>query len=89
MRQAAALIAQFTAGLDFDGYAADAMVRAAVEREFEIIGEALSQLAKLAPEIANAPWAVPPISEKNRGSSKSKRRSWSRRSCHAFTALDE
>ena len=52
MRQAAALIADFTEGLDFDAYAADAMVRAAVERQFEIIGEALGQLAKLDPEIA-------------------------------------
>jgi len=52
MREAAALIARFTEGLDFDGYAADAMVRAAVERQFEIIGEALSQLAKLDPETA-------------------------------------
>ena len=48
MRQAAALIAGFTDGLDFDAYAADAMVRAAVERQFEIIGEALGQLAKRA-----------------------------------------
>ena len=52
MRQAAALIAEFTDGLDFDAYAADAMVRAAVERQFEIIGEALGQLAKLEPETA-------------------------------------
>jgi uncharacterized protein with HEPN domain len=52
MGQAASLIAEFTAGLDFDAYAADAMVRAAVERQFEIIGEALGQLAKLDPEIA-------------------------------------
>ena len=52
MRQAAALIADFTEGLDFDAYAADAMVRAAVERQFEIIGEALGQLAKLDPEMA-------------------------------------
>ena len=52
MRQAASLIAEFTEGLDFDAYAADAMVRAAVERQFEIIGEALGQLAKLDPEIA-------------------------------------
>ncbi len=50
MRQAAMLIADFTAGLDFERYAANAMVRAAVERQFEIIGEALSQLAKLDPE---------------------------------------
>jgi len=33
MRQAAALISEFTEGLDFDAYAADAMVRAAVERQ--------------------------------------------------------
>ena len=52
MRQAAGLIAEFTAGLDFDAYAADAMVRAAVEPEFEIIGEALGHLAKLDAEIA-------------------------------------
>lgn len=53
MRQAAALIAEFTEGLGFEAYAADAMVRAAVERQFEIIGEALGQLAKLEPEIAD------------------------------------
>lgn len=52
MRQAAALIAEFTDGLDFDAYAADAKVRSAVERQFEIIGEALGQLAKLDPEAA-------------------------------------
>jgi uncharacterized protein with HEPN domain len=52
MRQAAALIAEFTKGMDFEAYAADAMARAAVERQFEIIGEALGQLAKLDPEIA-------------------------------------
>ena len=52
MRQAAALIADFTDVLDFDAYAADAMVRAAVERQFEIIGEALGQLARLDPETA-------------------------------------
>jgi uncharacterized protein with HEPN domain len=52
MRQAAALIAEFTDGLDFDAYAADAKVRSAVERQFEIIGEALGQLTKLDPETA-------------------------------------
>jgi hypothetical protein len=30
-----------------------------------------------------------PIAAKNAGSSKSKKRSWSRRSCHAFMADDE
>ena len=40
IQQASALIEQFTAGRDFDDYARDAMLRAAVEREFEIVGEA-------------------------------------------------
>ena len=53
MSLAAALIAEFTAGLDFSAYAADAMVRAAVERQFEIIGEALGRLAKLDPGTAD------------------------------------
>ncbi|MGH2458735.1 MAG: HepT-like ribonuclease domain-containing protein [Chloroflexota bacterium] len=39
------LIASFTADKTFDHFAGDAMLRAAVEREFEIVGEALSQLA--------------------------------------------
>ena len=52
MREAARLIAEFTRDLDFERYAANAMVRAAVERQFEIIGEALGQLAKLDPDVA-------------------------------------
>lgn len=50
--QAARLIAEFTAGLDFDAYAERPMVRAAVERQFEIIGEALRQLASVDPVVA-------------------------------------
>lgn len=52
MQQAAALLAEFTAGKDFAAYDSDAMLRAAVEREFEIIGEALGQLARLDAELA-------------------------------------
>ncbi len=52
MQQAAALLSQFTAGKDFADYDRDPMLRAAVEREFEIIGEALGQLARLDEEIA-------------------------------------
>jgi uncharacterized protein with HEPN domain len=52
IQQAAALLAQFTAGKKFADYAGDAMLRAAVERKFEIIGEALAQLVKLDPGLA-------------------------------------
>ena len=52
IQQAAARIAQFTAGKGFDDYSSDAMLRAAVERQFEIIGEGLAQLVKLDPSIA-------------------------------------
>jgi uncharacterized protein with HEPN domain len=43
---AADLLGEFIAGITSEDYARQPMVRAAVERQFEIIGEALSQLAK-------------------------------------------
>lgn len=52
IKQAAELIATFTAGKTFADYEQEAMLKAAVEREFEIIGEALGQLAKLDERIA-------------------------------------
>jgi uncharacterized protein with HEPN domain len=52
MQQAGALIEQFTTGRSFDEYLADVMLRAAVERQFEIVGEAMTQLAKLDPALA-------------------------------------
>ena len=52
IQQAAGLIAEFTAGRDFDDYARDRMLRAAVEREFEIVGEALAQLSKIDQDVA-------------------------------------
>ena len=47
VREAALAIQNFTAGLSSDDYAANELVQAGVERKFEIIGEALNQLAKL------------------------------------------
>jgi uncharacterized protein with HEPN domain len=52
MQQAASHIVHFTAGRELDEYLADVMLRSAVERQFEIIGEALAQLTKLDPALA-------------------------------------
>ena len=52
MREAADAIARFTTGMDSVSYAENEIVRAAVERKFEIIGEALPQLAKRDPVLA-------------------------------------
>ncbi|HEY0556560.1 MAG TPA: HepT-like ribonuclease domain-containing protein [Thermoanaerobaculia bacterium] len=51
IQRACQLIGQFTAGIDFAGYAADLKTRSAVERQLEIIGEALGQMLKLFPEM--------------------------------------
>lgn len=52
IRQAADAIQQWTASRTFEQYRDDAMLRAAVERKFEIIGEALNRLAHLDPNTA-------------------------------------
>jgi uncharacterized protein with HEPN domain len=44
---AADAISKFLADTDFDSYVENDLVRSAVERKFEIIGEALGQLAKV------------------------------------------
>ena len=46
IRRAAELLREFTSGKTFADYEGDAMLRSAVERQFEIIGEAMTSLAK-------------------------------------------
>ena len=52
IQQAAALASEFVAGRTFADYQATAMLRAAVERQCEIIGEALAKLAKIDEPVA-------------------------------------
>ena len=52
IQRALTLLTEFTAGKTLVDYAREAMLRAAVERELAIIGEALAQLAKSDPEVA-------------------------------------
>jgi len=50
--RAAQAIDDFTRGKSFDDFTRDLLLRSAVERQFEIIGEALSQLGKSHADIA-------------------------------------
>lgn len=52
-REAAGRIARFTAGKHFTDYMADEYLRSAVERQFEIIGEALNRLSKVDAPVAD------------------------------------
>jgi uncharacterized protein with HEPN domain len=52
IQEAAGLATQFTAGKNFEEYRQSPMLRFAVERAFAIIGEALVQLARVDPAIA-------------------------------------
>jgi len=52
MRCACELLAGFTAGKTFADYCADPLLRSGVERQFEIVGEALRQALRVEPGLA-------------------------------------
>ena len=52
IQKAAKLIKQFSYGKTFTDYQADPLLRSGIERQFEIIGEALRQLANKVPDYA-------------------------------------
>lgn len=53
IRQAADAIDRFISGVDAAAFVDSELIRSAVERKFEIIGEALNQLVKVDPAIAS------------------------------------
>jgi len=52
IRQACKCILEFTEDKTLSGYSNDILLHSGVERQFEIVGEALSRLVKIQPDIA-------------------------------------
>jgi len=53
VRESADAIASYVLGKTLQDDRAERVLRSAVEREFEIIGEALNQLSRIAPDLAS------------------------------------
>jgi uncharacterized protein with HEPN domain len=60
-REATRRITRYTSGKCFADYQADDLLRSAVERQFEIVGEALAQLRRIDSETAAAVPELPRI----------------------------
>jgi uncharacterized protein with HEPN domain len=54
IQQACELIEQFTAGKTVEHFRNDAQLRSAVERQFITIGEAIQQMLRIEPDVANS-----------------------------------
>jgi uncharacterized protein with HEPN domain len=54
IKRAADLLLSFSRGKTFAEFTADPLLRSAIERQFEIIGEALNQLSKVDPDVVAA-----------------------------------
>ena len=53
MRRASELVLRFTHGKSLQDYESDQLLRSAVERQFQIVGEALYQLDEMFPDVAH------------------------------------
>ena len=61
IEQSCSKIREFTQGKNYEDYASDLLLRSAVERQFEIIGEALNRAIKREPEIVGQISDIPKI----------------------------